>query len=577
MSRSPSPSTSATLIDARQPGEPADGRRRDLRAVRPRSRPVSEVLPDARGSGGAGGRCSCRRSRAGCRRGRRHRRRRPRPCSPLRRRAEALRASRPASTGAARDRGTPRTATDDDRAHGRTRPRSGAAVHDVAALTSSLRVLRIGHCAPQRIRQRVSLSVEGHCRVRTRVHRTRHETANVSWRWRWGAARPRWSVRSHASSARRVRCVSRRRRGGAAARRLRAKRVLEMFLYGGLSPWETLYFVRNYGTPTDPQYANTQYYTFATSNDAHAHTLRRRRVRDRSHVRQRRDRRERRARPVRESAVDRAATSSIACGIVVQKHKLEPHEAAVPQALTGRPVGQPTAAASARTSSARGIDAGRRPSRASPYSYVFATGGISSDNVAAAAAAGTHPGARASAAHQDRQRGAASRSLLERSTGRRGSRARTTRSSTRTVEQYDSRLTWPGERPRAQRAHRRLRRSRSTTTKQRRRDRGVLDGDLFASQAGSVVRHERRRATSRSSGLVGGARSCSRTRPSPRRTCASATPASTRPRAAAATTRTPTTRATPRATSTTCCQSLLGDHQRARRDRPEEADRSTTR
>ncbi|HEY5924557.1 MAG TPA: twin-arginine translocation signal domain-containing protein, partial [Kofleriaceae bacterium] len=47
---------------------------------------------------------------------------------------------------------------------------------------------------------------------------------------------------------------------------LRAKRVLEVFLYGGLSQWETLYFVRNYGTPGDPQYANQQYYTYASSN-----------------------------------------------------------------------------------------------------------------------------------------------------------------------------------------------------------------------------------------------------------------------------------------------------------------------
>src|SRR5215510_2371063 len=47
---------------------------------------------------------------------------------------------------------------------------------------------------------------------------------------------------------------------------VRAKRVLEVFLYGGLSQWETLYFVRNYGTPTDTQYPNQQYYTYATSN-----------------------------------------------------------------------------------------------------------------------------------------------------------------------------------------------------------------------------------------------------------------------------------------------------------------------
>lgn len=42
----------------------------------------------------------------------------------------------------------------------------------------------------------------------------------------------------------------------------RARRVLEVFLYGGISPWETLYLVRNHGRPTNPQYANQQYYTF---------------------------------------------------------------------------------------------------------------------------------------------------------------------------------------------------------------------------------------------------------------------------------------------------------------------------
>src|SRR5262249_57341321 len=76
-----------------------------------------------------------------------------------------------------------------------------------------------------------------------------------------------------------------------------------------------------------------------------------------------------------------------------QKHNRGPHEAAVPQALTGRPVGQPNAAGlGAHVQRAR-IDSGMSTGRASPHSYVFATGGISSDNVAAAASAGSHPGA----------------------------------------------------------------------------------------------------------------------------------------------------------------------------------------
>src|SRR4051812_1135761 len=43
----------------------------------------------------------------------------------------------------------------------------------------------------------------------------------------------------------------------------RAKKVLEVFLYGGLSPWETLYFVRDYGTASDPVAPNSQYWALS--------------------------------------------------------------------------------------------------------------------------------------------------------------------------------------------------------------------------------------------------------------------------------------------------------------------------
>ena len=173
---------------------------------------------------------------------------------------------------------------------------------------------------------------------------------------------------------------------------VRAKRILEVFLYGGLSQWETLYFVRNYGLPTDPQFANQQYYTFASSNGSMLGTCGMGTFDT-----------------VRTFAQD-GAGASVEIGafahrlwqrsdvvdrmrIVVQKHNLEPHEAAVPQALTGRPVGQPTAAGLGAHIQRARLDAGATPGRASPHSYVFATGGISSDNVAAAAGAGMHPGA----------------------------------------------------------------------------------------------------------------------------------------------------------------------------------------
>jgi hypothetical protein len=221
---------------------------------------------------------------------------------------------------------------------------------------------------------------------------------------------------------------------------VRAKRVLEVFLYGGLSQWETLYFVRNYGMPTDPQYANQQYYTYATSNatqltrcgtasfdtvravgqDSLGATVEIGPFADR--LWQRTD------------VLDRMR-------IVVQKHTLEPHEAAVPQALTGRPVGQPTAAGlGAHVQRAR-LDGGATPDRASPYSYVFATGGISSDNVAAAAAPGMHPGAaRPLLIKTDNAAGFTN--LLGRSTV--GS-ARQNHDALLTAytQQYNGRLTWP--------------------------------------------------------------------------------------------------------------------------------------
>jgi len=105
--------------------------------------------------------------------------------------------------------------------------------------------------------------------------------------------------------------------------------------------WETLYFVRDYGTPTDPQFPNTQYYAYATAN-ADALTMCGGRDVERPF------------------AVD-ANGAMVEIGpfagrldtrpdilsrmrIIVQRHELEPHEAAVPMALTGRPVGQPNAA-----------------------------------------------------------------------------------------------------------------------------------------------------------------------------------------------------------------------------------------
>src|SRR5690606_35524297 len=80
--------------------------------------------------------------------------------------------------------------------------------------------------------------------------------------------------------------------------------------------------------------------------------------------------------------------------VLVNQHDLEPHEAAIPFALTGKRLGAPALAGLGahvqRYFAERDLEAGA--DRRAPYSYVFTTGGLSSDNVLAAAATGAHPG-----------------------------------------------------------------------------------------------------------------------------------------------------------------------------------------
>jgi len=220
----------------------------------------------------------------------------------------------------------------------------------------------------------------------------------------------------------------------------RAKKVLEIFLYGGLSAWETLYFVRDYGTASDPNFPNTQYYAYASAN---ASALSACGSTDT-------------ARPFATDAngamveIGPFANKLYArtdivnrMRVVVQRHNLEPHEAAVPQALTGRPVGQPNAAGLGTHIQRARIDAGATPDRASPHAYVLATGGISSDNVAAAAASGTHPGAaRPLLLKTDNATGFTR--LLQRSTVGAG-RAHHDALVGAYVDQYQGRLTWPDQ------------------------------------------------------------------------------------------------------------------------------------
>lgn len=275
----------------------------------------------------------------------------------------------------------------------------------------------------------------------------------------------------------------------------RARRVLEVFLYGGLSPWETLYFVPDYGRSTDPMFPNQQYYTFdfdGTGSSRAANTacgmpvgseLGQFFAQDGNTVDVHLGPFARRLWP-RTDLLDRMR-------LIVQKHRLEPHEAAVPQALTGRPVGQPAAAGLGSHVQRFFLD---RDSggRAAPWSYVFATGGISGDNVSAAASTGAHPGGARPLLIKIDNAEIFARLLDRTEVSGAGDKAQYDALMAAYTGQYGDRLKWNGETP--------VRSNRfadvqiaAQTVGRTDAIQGVLDPSLFVNQGGSSCGRTRSR------------------------------------------------------------------------------------
>jgi len=171
---------------------------------------------------------------------------------------------------------------------------------------------------------------------------------------------------------------------------VKANKVLEVFLYGGLSPWESFYTVPEFGRPEDPDYANQQFYLFQSQlsdvftgacgipNDQWMQPF----------------------------ALDSAGTM-VNLGpaaqpfqqrpdilarmrVVVMRHALEPHEAAIPYALSGMRLGSPRLVGMGAHIQRHFIEVAPR---AEPYSYVLQPENIlGTDNTRAADAVGLHPG-----------------------------------------------------------------------------------------------------------------------------------------------------------------------------------------
>lgn len=171
---------------------------------------------------------------------------------------------------------------------------------------------------------------------------------------------------------------------------IRAEQVLEVFLHGGLSPWETFYTVPDYGRPDDPRYPSEQSHLFEGSIAEMA---------DRCAL----DPAWLEPQPFAPDADGVMVHLGPLAGplrnrpdilarmrIVVHHHTLEPHEAAVPLMLTGLRLGNPRMAGGAAAIQRyfTGIDG-----RPTPRAFtLYPESQIETANLRSASAVGLHPG-----------------------------------------------------------------------------------------------------------------------------------------------------------------------------------------
>ncbi len=171
---------------------------------------------------------------------------------------------------------------------------------------------------------------------------------------------------------------------------VRANRVLEVFMYGGMSPWESFYAVPQYGRSDDPDYPDTQFHLFA---DQHTNVFNACGVAPSQYL--------------QPFATD-SNGAQVNLGplvmafrnrpdilarmrVVVMAHTLEPHEAAIPLALSGMRLGSPRMVGMGAHIQRYFMEL---ETRAEPYSYVLQPENVfSTDNTRAADAIGLHPGA----------------------------------------------------------------------------------------------------------------------------------------------------------------------------------------
>jgi hypothetical protein len=166
--------------------------------------------------------------------------------------------------------------------------------------------------------------------------------------------------------------------------------VLEVFLYGGISPWESFWVVPDHGRPDDPMYGQQQWYLW---QDRHEAVFRNRCRVDMDLLEDFGT--DDLGRPVQWGplvAPLRVRPDLMArTRVLAMRHDLEPHEAAIPYTLAGFRLGNPRMCGMGAHVQRHLLD--RDGARSVPYSYVFEPGDVAgTDNVRAASSVGQHPG-----------------------------------------------------------------------------------------------------------------------------------------------------------------------------------------
>jgi hypothetical protein len=171
----------------------------------------------------------------------------------------------------------------------------------------------------------------------------------------------------------------------------RAESVLECFLYGGLTTWETFYCVPEFGQATDT-WAWTHRAELATAiNTRCGYNL----AEEDFYVPFAPDSTGRTIflGPALKPLRDRPDVMN-RMRIVVNRHNLSPHEAAIPLAASGRLLGNPSLAGLGTHVGRYFVDRDVNAAHPAPFSYGFATGSgfIPNDGILSLVAQGHHPG-----------------------------------------------------------------------------------------------------------------------------------------------------------------------------------------